>query len=155
MRVSAPLRLSVGRQRAGSRILPHEVQYVTAIQKEMSDIRNNLLKLVGYIGNISPEALVEALEPVFEESQKLVPVDTGRLKRSGFLKAVKTATGASAALGYGFRGSPSYAGLVHEATWIPHRGITQAKFLSDPINRQSRQIIIRYADIIKRQTGIS
>ena len=123
------LKLSVGRVRVTSATGPSEAGYVQSLRKQMRVIEDNILKVVEHIGLVTPEALEFGLEPIFEESQRLVPVDTGDLKRSGFIETRRTSTGASAVLGYGRYGRPSYAGFVHENLLVRHAAGTQAKFL--------------------------
>jgi hypothetical protein len=99
----------------------------------MKVITDNLLKTVQHIEGVTPEAIRYGLQPIYDESQRLVPVDTGRLKRSGFVETRKTASGTQAGIGYGRYGRPAYAGFVHERVDIPHAGDTQAKFLEQAV----------------------
>jgi hypothetical protein len=89
-------------------------------------------------------ALVQEMQLVFRESQKLVPVGkTGNLKSSGRQKApvIKGET-VSITLGYG-GAARKYAAVVHQ--W-PRTGInwtksgTQSHFLSDPLTKRMPDI---------------
>lgn len=61
----------------------------------------------------SAPALEEAAQRIFDRSQELVPVATGRLKASGKIESHKTSGGTVVTISYG-EGGPDYAGNVHE-----------------------------------------
>jgi len=121
----------------------------------MTVIRQNLLKVVNHIDNITPEAIRFALKPIFDESQRLVPVDKGTLKASGFVEVRKTATGASAAIGYARHGKPNYAGFVHERLDLRHAAPTQAKFLETAVNTHIDDFRRRLVLFYQKQTGLN
>ena len=148
------IRISVGRQRIHANTPLYQQAYVSEMRKQMLGIRKNLLKVIGGIENASTEGLLHAMQPIFDESQMLVPVDTGKLKRSGFLRSGPTSTGTSAAIGYGKGGSPWYAPVVHEALFFHHESPTQAKFLSEAVNRHINEILPRYASYVSGVTGL-
>lgn len=151
----APLNLSVGRVRVTRAVSPAQAGYIQSIRAQMAVIKQNLLKVIDYVDNITPDALVYGLKPIYDESQRLVPVDTGKLKASGFLETRKTARGASAVLGYGRYGRPNYAAYVHERLDLRHASPTQAKFLeaavANRIDDFRRRIVLYY----QKQTGIT
>jgi hypothetical protein len=72
-------------------------------------------------------AIAEALQPVWDESQRLVPVDTSALKQSG----VFNRGGDVIEMSYGNYATP-YAWIVHERMDVHHDPPTQAKFLEQP-----------------------
>lgn len=151
----SPLRVNVGRQRVTHVAGPSEANYTRSIRTQMLQIRNNLLKAIEAIENVTPAALIHGLRPMFDTSQILVPVKTGRLKHSGFVVAERTSTGAAAAIGYGKGGNPFYAGFVHERLDLRHAAPTQAKYLEEAVNRHIAQFPSRVADYIKQQTGLT
>ncbi len=150
-----PLRINVGRQRVTKVTSPSEGNYTRLIRVQMRAIRDNLLKVVEGIEGVTPAALIFGLQPIFDESQILVPVATGRLKRSGFLQAERSSTGSVAAVGYGKGGNPFYAGRVHERLDFRHKPPTQAKYLEEAVNRRISVLPERVVAFIKSTTGIA
>ena len=128
------LKLVIGRQQIGRGISPVQGNYVESIRVQMKMIVENMKRVVDHIDRVTPEAIVFGLEPVFVESQRLVPVDTGDLKRSGFIEARQTSTGTHAEIGYGRFGRPAYAAEVHEILFFRHAPPTQARFLSQAVD---------------------
>ena len=79
------------------------------------------------------EALIEALDIPFRESQRLVPVDKGDLKRSGKIDdSLGGGEVVIAEITYGNDQVP-YAFWVHERLDLTHKPPTQAKFLEQPV----------------------
>lgn len=149
------LRLSVGRIRKTVAIQPSEGGYISSIRNQMNLIKGNLLKVVNHIENVTPSALRFGLQPIFDESQRLVPVDTGDLKASGFIEVRTTGSGVtSAAIGYGRFGKPFYAGFVHERLDLRHASPTQAKFLEAAVNTKINTFKRRVALFYQKQTGL-
>ena len=100
-----------------------------------------LKRIPSHMTNILEKSLYEEANVIFNESQKLVPVDTGALKTSGFVHAprrennrvfVRVTYGGSAA---------HYALYVHETLYARHTAPTQAKNLETPLYRQLPVII--------------
>lgn len=149
------LNLNVGRSRITSVVGPSEANYIQSIRNQMKVLQANLLKVIDAIETVTPQALKYGLQPIFDESQRLVPVDTGKLKRSGFLEVRRTARGGQAAMGYGRYGRPTYAAFVHERLDIRHAGATQAKFLEQAVHTHiddfRRRVVLYY----QKQTGIT
>lgn len=154
MAAAGPIGFSVGRVRVTRAAQPSEAGYIRSIHEQMKAIEQNLLALINRIENVTPEALEFGLLPVFERSQELVPVDTGRLKASGFIETRQEAQGTSAVVGYGRFGIPAYAGFVHEMLDIPHAPPTQAKFLETAINEKMGDFERRVGFFIAKETGI-
>jgi hypothetical protein len=53
---------------------------------EWRTIEANIKKRLGDLAGYCPQAVMYATLPIFEQSQRIVPVKTGRLKRSGYLQ---------------------------------------------------------------------
>ncbi len=119
--------------------------YVAAMNAQMKTIQDNFIEIMRGTNNLLPGALAHGVEPIFDESQRLVPVRTGALKSSGFVDARQTARGARVTLGYGRGGFPSYAALVHEGLQFFHKAPTQAKFLSQAVANFSGLVLPRVA----------
>jgi len=136
------VKLHVGRVTVRSPKYPSEPGFVEAIRKGMRDLQKNMLYIIQQFEDVTPEFMVEALQPIFDESQILVPVDTGDLKASGYLEIVSGRTGDIwVDMGYGRNNKPDYAAYVHEMVQIPHKPPTQAKFLEKPVNDGMLNII--------------
>jgi len=149
------VKINVGRQRVTSVTGPHEAGYTRSIRQQMRVIQQNLEHVVGGIDNAMPQALKFGLQPIFDLSQELVPVDTAKLKNSGFLEIQKTSTGAAAAIGYGKGGQPFYTGIVHERLDLRHARGKQAKFLEEPVNRLIDTFARRVVLYVQRETGLT
>ena len=79
-------------------------------------------------------ALYEVGNEVMAESKRLVPVDTGVLKGSGYVDEPRTDRGSvSVEIGYGGP-ADQYAVYQHENLSLNHPGGGQAKFLEQPLS---------------------
>ncbi len=94
--------------------------------------------VINKFGEVTPAAIVDAAGPIMERSQELVPVFTGKLKRSAFLvEDTESRSGVVRVLmGYARFGRPHYAAFVHERTDIGHAKGKQAKFLETAVNEK-------------------
>jgi len=81
-------------------------------------------------------AVPEAAEILLEESNKLCPVDTGRLKESGTIVIQGKGLNTRAWVVY----DTPYAIFVHENLEVFHEPPTQAKFLEEAVRRYKRDI---------------
>lgn len=136
----ARVRVSIGRKRIDLRVNGYERSADTDVKRWTKDVRKMLGSFVAGLEGISGEILVEALRPTFDESQILVPVKTGALKASGFLKTGKFRGVTTAEIGYGAGGDPFYATKVHEDLDVFHKPPTQAKFLEQPLRANINNI---------------
>lgn len=144
-----PIRFSVGRRRIDSGVSSLEAGYTRAIRAQMEAIERRVAAAIMDLNQLTPEALEFGLQPVFDLSQVLVPVDTGKLKASGFIESRQTARGASAVVGYARGGNPFYAVRVHEILHFRHDPPTQAKFLEEAANRLQGEVATRVADFLR------
>ena len=103
---------------------------------EIQLLANALKRIPSHMPNILEKSIYEEANVIFNESQKLVPVDTGALRASGFVHAprrennrvfVRVTYGGPAA---------HYALYVHENLYSTHTAPTQAKYLETPLYRQ-------------------
>jgi hypothetical protein len=147
---------SVGRTRVPGtmRFNPGSATYVRAIKTQMDQISMRLEKTIKNIKDVTPEAVIYGLQPILELSQQYVPVDTGDLKRSGFIEARKTTTGTRAVIGYAKNGVPNYAAWVHEMMHIPHAKGKSAKFLERAVNERIHILKPRIVDYLKQKAGL-
>lgn len=96
-----------------------------------------LAKILATAGARAIPALKQALNEegqiAFRDSQRLVPVDTGTLRRSGVLESAKEkGTSIEVVMGYGGAAS-AYALKQHENLSYRHKEGKQAKYLEQPV----------------------
>ena len=147
-------RLSVGQIKGTPRGSASHQRFAKSVQAQMAKVTENLNKVIRSIEATSPLALRYAVKPIYDESQNLVPVDTGKLKASGFIEVRKNTRGVTAVIGYARGNNPHYAAFVHERLDLYHEPPTQAKFLEEAANRHMGKIPARYADYVKRHVGL-
>ena len=146
----------IARVRVTSAAHPSEAGYVRSMRMQMDHIAEQISKVASNVKNATPEAIIYGLQPIFELSQELVPVDTGRLKRSGYLEKQTTRSGnVRVAIGYGRHGVPHYAAYVHEMLHIPHAKGKQAKFLEDAVNQRIHVFKYRLKEHMMKRSGLS
>jgi len=113
----------------------------------MDHIASQLNGAIDGIKNATAEGMAYALMPILERSQELVPVDTGKLKRSAFITVTQSVSGPVAVIGYARYGQPHYAAFVHEMLHIPHQKGKSAKFLEIAVNEKIgifKRRLVRY-----------
>ena len=131
-----------------------QVTGIDAVQKKLNDF------IKDYPNEVATALMIEA-ETIMTESKKLVPVDTGTLKTSGFVEKPKISVkNITIKLGYGGAatkinpetGEPSsdYAVYVHENLLAFHK-IGQPKFLEDPLHRRQPDILKRIVARVKKR----
>jgi hypothetical protein len=87
------------------------------------------------------QALTEEAQIVFRNSQRLVPVDTGTLRRSGIIIPVRERGNLiEVAMGYGGAAS-SYALRQHENLQYRHKKGQQAKYLETPLFSRADKLL--------------
>lgn len=120
----------------------------------MAQVIKNAQKVIDAIEVTSLPALRYALRPIYDDSQILVPVKTGDLKRSGFVEVRRRGKVIEGVVGYARSEKPHYAIFVHERLDLFHQPPTQAKFLEEAVNRNIKSVPGRYADYVKRDLGL-
>lgn len=151
----ARIRLPAGRQRIDWFVSPTEKHYTRQMRAQMEGVLKNLQKVIDSIEDASPQGLLYAVQPIYDESQRLVPVDTGDLRASGFIETRRRLRGAQVVVGYARGGRPHYAALVHERLDFFHQPPTQAKYLEEPAVRNLGNILPRYIEFVQRDTGLT
>ncbi len=152
--MAGPINFNVGRVRVTGSAKVSEVGYIRSIRKQMDAIAGNIMKVIERIEDVTPEALIFGVQPIFDRSQELVPVDTGTLRDSGFIETRPTSEGVGVFVGYGRFGKPFYAGFVHERLDVRHAKGKQAKFLEAAVNEKINTFERRVALFMRRETGI-
>ena len=127
-----PIRI---RLQAGRSTVRRSVNLGTAgatrrMREQFRALDKNIKGIVNQIEGATPKAIEDALRPTFEISQGYVPVDTGKLKASGFLESFSLSSKQPrVVMGYGKGGRPPYTVFVHERTDLRHKPPTRSKFL--------------------------
>jgi len=133
-----PARITMGRARlgafGGATMSPTEAGYIPHMRKQAQAMADKLNNIIQGVKDATPEAIMDAAEPIKVRSQELVPVDTGALQRSFFMSADQRVGGVVVYMGYGRYGNPWYAALVHENMFFRHAKGKSAKFLEIALN---------------------
>lgn len=119
----------------------------------------DLAKLVPNALEIATDVLNDAASDVYQESQTLVPVETGNLKASGEIMSARPLESGygeiTAKVMYGgdalaalTSADPEYAVTVHEDLSMPHDD-GQAKYLETPFLRVQEEVKATLANRIK------
>lgn len=145
-----PLRLSgvIGRKRLD----PHGGHSAEFAQSQydarasMAAVIANYQKLVDSLEGVTPDILLDALQPTFEKSQEYCPVDTGRLRDSGYLEITSFRGTPTVEIGYGLGGEPPYTVNVHENLEWRHKYPTRAKWLEVALLEDDAAIQQRIVD---------
>jgi hypothetical protein len=104
--------------------------------KEIEILADAIARIPNHMPNLLEKSIYEEANVIFNESQKLVPVDTGALRASGFVHAPKKENDrVFVRVTYGGPAA-HYALYVHENLYARHDAPTQAKYLETPLYRQ-------------------
>ena len=87
------------------------------------------------IEEASGKGVKDVADTILEVSQTMVPVDTGKLRASGFTNVEKLPSGPVAVAGYAEDGDPHYAIIVHENQDLRHKAPTQHSLLLEGMQR--------------------
>ena len=121
------------------------------VRRELKVFNQVMSEIIRRYKGASIDACLVAMRPIYDESQRLVPVLTRALRLSGYMQVTASPTGSGrrvVEVGYAPRGNPEYAVTVHEATHYQHEPPTQAKFLEQAIQNNARRSIERIRDYL-------
>lgn len=120
-----------------------DAHYVTSMQATMREVTGKLLNILDQFEDASADLMKEAIEPTMDLADYYCPVLTGELQASRFIEVRKFRGVPRLEAGYAKGGKPSYAALVHEATWIPRKTPKRSKFLQAAISEDMNNIFSR------------
>lgn len=144
------IRFPVGRQQIRGAIKYSKgVAATMDVRVQMVDIQKRFEQVIDSIEGVTEDAIEAGLQMILDASQELVPVDTGALKASGFIRVFRTRGRVSGVVGYAAGGNPYYAAIVHENLEMYHAPPTQAKFLEEAVNRNEhafRDIVVAHME---------
>lgn len=110
-----------------------QVTFNQVAQAQGRAITDSLLEIYRSFEIMSPDVMMDALEPTFQISQDWCPVDTGDLKASGYLAVTEYRGKPRVEIGYAKGGTPWYAEQVHEDVEMQHTPPTRAKWLQQAV----------------------
>lgn len=121
----------------------------------MNEIVQNFNKFCDWLKlDITPEVMVEALEPTMQLSDHYAPKDTHTMVNSRYNEVRKRGDGLRAEVGYNKNGQAPYTIFVHEMPQFYHEPPTQYKFLQRALDEDMPEIVGRVAAGIKRRSGL-
>ena len=120
-------------------------------QAAANAMQKRIQQVIGDTRLATAEGIEEIAKRVYERSQELVPVDTGALRKSGFVKIEKKNGHTRAAIGYSKDGPPAYGLFVHENDEAYHAPPTQSGFLFKAVDEVAPQIPRILRDAIRRK----
>lgn len=129
---------------------PAFIQTSADAKRAMRDVEKRLKQQLDKVGVFAEAGLMEVGKRIYDRSQTLVPVDTGKLKKSGYVEKRKTDDGSKmVAVGYAKDNDPPYAVYVHELG-NKHAPPTQWKFLQTAGNEVAQDVASIVAEAIKK-----
>lgn len=124
---------------------PSEPGYIEFMRESAQEMMNALLSVLDQFEDVSPDVMLEALEPVQKRAEYLCPKDTHELVESSYLKVAKFRGQQRVEIGFGLAGKPNYAIYVHEILDYKHEEPTQAKFLETAVMEDLDGVYTRLA----------
>jgi hypothetical protein len=120
----------------------------------MAQVMNNLNNLVRWIADdVTPEVMLEALDPTMDLSDHYAPKDTGKMVASRYSRVRKFAGRPHVEVGYNSDGSAPYTIFVHEMPQFYHAPPTQYKFLERALDEDTPEIAGRIAAGYRRRVA--
>jgi hypothetical protein len=124
---------------------------------------SKILRITDKGAEVAKQAIAQGLyleaQMAFNESQTLVPIDTGILRTSGHITSPKvTPESVEITIAYGGPAT-DYAYIVHERIYAPsgkkvyHKPPTRAKYLETPVKRRSKGMGKRLTTFVHRAIG--
>ncbi len=129
--------------------------YERNVRRQMNAVLREYRRWAEHVRTQGPEVLREALVPTFYKARDVyTPEDTGDLRDSGYLEAGRSSKGSFVVIGFGRRGFPHYAALVHERTDFFHQPPTRSKFLQAALEEDGPEIQARIEKGYRTASGL-
>jgi hypothetical protein len=106
----------------------------------MKELENIVMKTADAFEEVTPEIMLDALQPTKDKADLYCPKKTLALVNSGYLEITGTGSRARVEMGYAKGGSPSYAVYVHEIVEYHHEAPTRSKWLQAAMFEDLNQI---------------
>jgi hypothetical protein len=104
-------------------------------RESMATVVRNYERIIKQLHSVTPDAVRNALEPVFNKSLEYVPYKSGRLSESAILEVEGSPGNIRGSITYGNH-EAWYAALVHEYVWLNHNPPTRAKYLQSALEEE-------------------
>lgn len=121
-------------------------------RQNMGEILGALNDFVKGVNEITPEVLADAMEETFGKALEYTPVDSGKLRESGYLETRSYHGRHIVAIGFGKGGKPSYAIYVHELPYA-HEAPTRSKFLEAALDEDYYAILNKIPRLMRERAG--
>ena len=129
------------------------------LRVDFNQLLTSLADIVREVNNDAGNIITERVQPIMEESQEEVPVDTGTLRDSNFISQPQR-EGNQVRVTFGYGGendltnpktgqqASEYMLAVHERLDLNHV-VGKAKFLEDPVNRARPNLEAEFGEALQ------
>ena len=138
-----------GRRRVSANLDATSAGFAKSMRASMQQIIDNYQDFVDSVEEVTPQVLMNSLEPTFQKSQNYCPVDSGKMKASGYLIDTTFRGHPRVELGYGKNGEPDYTARQHEDLEFRHKAPTRAKWLQSALEEDAQDVQQRIIDGMK------
>ena len=114
----------------------------------INDVLRNFDKIVNGMEREAEKAVYEVGADLLKESNNLVPIDKGNLRKSGKVELIKKGNNPVAKVSYG-DSRVTYAAAVHEINKNYKEPGTGWKYLETPLKEKSK----KYIEYIRKRIG--
>lgn len=143
----------IGVQRISGSLNPSQASYTRNIRSQMQSIEKEIDRFIQTVKDVTPEVLMDALDPTFKKALSYTPVLTGDLRASGYLLTRVRMGKIEGEIGFGKGGFPHYAVYVHERTDLMHKAPTRSKFLQAAVMEDMRKFPSRLRAAYRAKVG--
>lgn len=143
----------IGTQRITSNTIPSQASYTRAVRRSFMAVEKEIDRLCSVFADVTPEVIMDVLDPTFKKSLTYTPVLTGELLASAYLMTRIRQNKVEGEIGFGKGGNPHYAVYVHEMTDIMHKAPTRSKFLQAAISEDLGKFPSRLLKAYRAKVG--
>lgn len=143
----------IGKQRITSNTIPSQASYTRAVRKSFEEIEKEISRVCNVFADVTPEVIMDVLDPTFKKSLAYTPMLTGELRASGYLMTRIRGTKVEGEIGFGKGGDPYYAVYVHEMTDVAHKAPTRSKFLQAALSEDIGKFPSRLLKAYRAKVG--
>lgn len=136
------VKLGVGKQYVRRAVSPSEPGYVSKVREQTRAMEKAFADVIAQLEGMTPQIIMDALQPTYKLAQSYTPKDTGALLGSGYLQVTSFRGKPRVEMGFGKGGFPSYTVFVHEVP-AQHAFPTSWKFLEKAVTEDMPQVIGR------------
>jgi hypothetical protein len=148
-----PIRLFVGRQNIRGSDDSSAAELGRILQEDLNAVIGDLKEFIDHMEGVTPDILVEVLEPTFGKALEYCPVDSGDLRASGYLEVEEYRGNPVAYMGFGRGGKPDYTIYVHEVP-AHHEPPTRTKWFQSALDEDYFGIINSLPRLVAEAAGM-